>query len=825
MRKRLLYIGLALSCALVGGQLLAAAPDGRPAAAAASTSFDVNHWINANKFMGFITNEGGLFRDFANVFGYNYGSFYPYTSIADIQSGANVTSPIFAAGLWMGGMVGVELRVTIADYACEYAPGPMQSGTYLPDNTAFRVYQLYDDSLAGNPNTDYQIWPVSQGAPLDGSGHPLSLGKQTLWTVYNDADPVRHNTNAGGTNPFGIEVQQTVYANDGPYYEDNAMYIQYVLRNKGDDTVDAFYLAFWLDPDLGGAGDDLVGCDTINDLFYCYNADNTDLQYGNQPPAVGVKVLGGPVVPSSGDTAIFNGKKVPNFRNLRMTAFGKYINGTDPNSAEQAYNYMKGLLADGSEYYYNGNPLRYRCSGDPITGTGDIDAVASDRRMMGSFGPLTFHPGDSQQVLLKLAVGQGADNKSSINVMKYNLGTGVTNPCASASIRTQDFGSLSGSEFYPTASQWLKGVNWGGATFGGGIGFGRDFFGSALDPATMPDSFTNIEIRFSETVRQNAYQYIRPGYNYGGYYQVPFTVWDIDHDRQLNAAFVEWTGSRIFNQNWDLDDSAHYGGREYLVIFKSNYSGMNPYASPMNYPAKNLLDDAASLDILYAGWFALGTGRTMQDLAAGQTLSMYVQKKMPNGTGNLVLFRDTRVGDTAFQHVAVGCESSFLPEAFLTFADTTVFNVSLLPDEMYAAPAPSILHVREMANATGPVEPPSGRDVFGFANSTGDWMIDTSGATSTLIDSSGRASQDDWEIRFTAQGSWAHHTTNGTLFGHVPFELWNIGEDTRDDLSDDFQVPTVIYDMNADGNWTMADRCYFTHGTYDGTPPPTIDMP
>jgi hypothetical protein len=292
----------------------------------------------------------------------------------------------------------------------------------MPDDPAFKVYKLYRDSLAANPNSDYLNWPVDQGAPVDDLGQPVMLGDQMLWTVFNDAAPQQHNHHAGSTAPLGIEVHQTTWAYDDPGGPGNTIFIRYKLFNMGLNAIEDLYISLWTDPDLGDHADDLMGCDTLNDLFFCYNSDNDDAgHYGSTPPAVGFKVLTGPVVLSLGDTADFDGTPMPGYKNLPMTSFSKYINGTDPDAAAESYNYMQGLMRYGSPYVYNGDTLSYMVSGDPVMGTGDLDADSSDRRGMGSLGPLTFNPGDSQYVLIKMAIGRGADRLESITLMKELL--------------------------------------------------------------------------------------------------------------------------------------------------------------------------------------------------------------------------------------------------------------------------------------------------------------------------------------------------------------------------------------------------------------------
>lgn len=321
-----------------------------------------------------------------------------------------------------GGEVGLATRVSVAEYSSEFATGPMVGGTFVPDNSTFRVYELFSDSLSGNSNQDYLDWPVSQGAPVDDQGHPVMLGYQMLWSVYNDADASTHTNPAGGSSPLGIEVQQTVWAyhSVSPALQ-RTVYIKYKFYNRGSNSISNFRVSFWADPDLGGASDDLVGCDTVNQIFFAYNGTNSDSRYGIQPPAWGGKLLAGLVVPSVGDTAYFDGRILLNYRNLPMSAFCKYINGTDPRSSAQSFNYMQGLNANGTEYTYNGHATLFAVSGDPVAGTGDLDFTPSDRRFMMTCGPVSFLPGDSQQMVLAFAVGQGPDRLTSVTDLNYVL--------------------------------------------------------------------------------------------------------------------------------------------------------------------------------------------------------------------------------------------------------------------------------------------------------------------------------------------------------------------------------------------------------------------
>ena len=429
MRRRYVLYA-AVSLVVLSGSLIAMPPASRldkTLNTRTAATIDNAHYINADNILMFITNHGNFGRDLAGVFGNDFGTYYPYHSIEDILNGTFDMSVLYANGLWIGGTVNSVIRMTVAEYSDEYVPGPMMNETFQPDRADFRVYKLYSDSLASNPNDDYLAWPVWQGAPTNPDGTPLMLGDQMLWTVFNDADPNAHDNNAGSTYPSGVEVQLTVWAYNpttltGPApVEGGLIYMKYLLIKKFSSTLTNAYISLWSDPDLGGAGDDLVGCDTVNQVWFCYNGDNSDTQYGIAPPAVGFRLLAGPIVPSSGDTAMLNGVPHPGYRNLTMSSFNAYVNGTDPNDYSESYNYMQGLNADGSAYTYNGLPTKYVHSGDPVAQIGDLDSSPSDRRMMASFGPFDFMRSDTQQLEIVLGVAPGNDRLSSLTALKSLL--------------------------------------------------------------------------------------------------------------------------------------------------------------------------------------------------------------------------------------------------------------------------------------------------------------------------------------------------------------------------------------------------------------------
>ena len=99
--------------------------DRTPVGAEVGRIVDNSTYSNANNILMFVTNHGNFGRDLAGVFGRDAGTFFPYVSHDDITSGLLDTWVIYAAGLWIGGVVNGETRVAIAEYSDEFIPGPM----------------------------------------------------------------------------------------------------------------------------------------------------------------------------------------------------------------------------------------------------------------------------------------------------------------------------------------------------------------------------------------------------------------------------------------------------------------------------------------------------------------------------------------------------------------------------------------------------------------------------------------------------------------------------------------------------------------------------
>ncbi len=399
--------------------------------------------------------------------------------------GENATIPaIFADGLIWGAKVGKEIRVNGATYRYGLQAGKILSNGE-PDNPQDPRYKIYKirkgwETLPPGEQkddfqSDYENWPVEDGAPwvdVDGDGlftrgvdEPEFVGDEVLWCVSNDMDPSR-STFTYGTLPMGLEQHTLVFGFQRTGDLGDMVFKKYTVINKGTSTLRDMYLCYWSDTDLGFAGDDFTGCDTVLSLGYTYNGDNDDEDnYGANPPSIGYDFFQGPIVPydpadpvvtrfNLPDSAKFAGEWRKGFTNYPMTGFTFYINtsGTiyeDPelgtaNGSIEFYNYMTGKLWNGDPFIdpTTGNEVDIILAGDPVAGTGWYEGdgwpggpAPDDRRHVMNSGPFTMAPGDTQEVVVGILIARGTDNINSVAELKrkdevaqiaYNLDFNLT---------------------------------------------------------------------------------------------------------------------------------------------------------------------------------------------------------------------------------------------------------------------------------------------------------------------------------------------------------------------------------------------------------------
>ncbi len=762
---------------------------------------DTSTRLDANSLEMFVYNNGNFAYDDANVLGRDDGLYFP--------RGTNKTL-VYAAGLWVGAKVNGGIRLAISEYSAEFVPGPMAGGTFQPDSPEFHVYKINRGDDESNP--DYANWPVDQGAPLHQSTEPLIVGDQMTWSVFNDADPAAHENDAGSTEPLGIEVQNACFGFARSGALGNSLFLKYTIINKGGNQLDSAYVSIWVDPDVGSAADDLVGCDTVRSLGYCYN-EGADAVYGSAPPAVGFDFLQGPIVPGGdGDTAYVSGVAKPGYRNLPMASFNKYINALDPNNPTETFNYMKGLYGNGDPVVdAAGDTTRYAYAGDPVTGTGWVDQYSSDRRMMLSTGPFDMAPGDTQEVIVAVVVGQGSSPLSSISALRLT------------DDQLQDFfnSTFFMDQLHPTLE--LSGRSSDGAV--------ELFWSPDMEGFTIEDEFFDQEFHFE------GYNIFRASYP-GGEWQ-RLATFDLVNDVTL-----------IYNDVYNPD----VGGIERVVVESGSNSGLQ-----FHY-----VDHSATLWQTYnyaVTYYLYDVNHLTEFRDLNGNLLGYLTSVMESDKEPLMLTVQsglTAVSDTA-EHVAGSSSGLVIAEYVdgtaltghdyrVTINNDNTWNLDNLTLNARLAshepmlpggyggptidgivwrvinPEPGVAAIVEVENGLGPVVPPD--NVNYSRNSTDDWYLDPGGDHSLSRYTWYGATTHDYEIRFGptasehALGFFNSQTGDyaADIGFNVPIEFWDIGIGTPDNPSDDRRIAFMLLDGDLSDSFSWGDRLYIWDIDYDAIP-------
>jgi len=192
-----------------------------------------------------------------------------------------------------------------------------ENGEYDPENGDYPYYDINNDlcpwtednialaaahALPRTPEDLYYYGPNWQNSNgMIYADHVLK-GDETLFWIFNDNGGA-HTESQGS--PIGLEIRGQAFGFSTNNELNNMTFYSYEIINRSTYTLTDTYFSQWVDPDLGYAKDDYVGCDVARGLGYCYNGSNVDgfgqiEAYGDQPPAVGVDFFQGPYMDADG---------------------------------------------------------------------------------------------------------------------------------------------------------------------------------------------------------------------------------------------------------------------------------------------------------------------------------------------------------------------------------------------------------------------------------------------------------------------------------------------------------------------------------------------
>lgn len=292
-----------------------------------------------------------------------------------------------------------------------YNGSDFRAGQFINGNevgSRLGEYGLYQIKTGdGNGVPDWDRWPVSQGAPVNGS-QPLLTGNQSTFVTLTD---MTRNTITGETAPLKAEVKIYQYSFNDELRKD-AIYYKIDVTNKNSAAWSNAYFSLIVDPDVGTATDDKMGCDSALGLAYGYNGVFSDPGYGTTPPAVGYKFISA--------TNGFNLSSCVPFYNSGSAPPPCL---SDPNYPHDFRNFQQALDKCGEPYTNAGLPRKFVYDGDPQTGTGWNSNFMADTRFFMTLGPSNLAAGETASFVFAVLAARGTNNLNSVTKLKQYAAT------------------------------------------------------------------------------------------------------------------------------------------------------------------------------------------------------------------------------------------------------------------------------------------------------------------------------------------------------------------------------------------------------------------
>lgn len=328
---------------------------------------------------------------------------------------------------------GFELPATGQGLAGFFDGGSVPDGIYDPLDGDFPIVEIRNCTNFGPDKT---VTDVCGNVTFLPGVDPQFPDEMIFW-IYNDAGGTHTETNA---DPIQMEIQVQTFAYATNDFINNMTFQRYKLINRAVEDITNCYFAMWADPDLGCYTDDYIGCDTSRSLMYVYNQDAADGQtgttcpggvntYGTNIPILGIDYFRGP----RGNVPCYDGNGQAIIDTLTLdTVFTKvelgmssftYYNGavgqwpqgtTDPQTAQEFYNYITGRWRDGSPFQFGdlgyntgGEEIDYAFPSPPDCADASIcwsmctaSLGEGDRRTLQATGPFTLKPGDVNELIV-----------------------------------------------------------------------------------------------------------------------------------------------------------------------------------------------------------------------------------------------------------------------------------------------------------------------------------------------------------------------------------------------------------------------------------------
>lgn len=458
----------------------------------------------------------------------------------------------------------------------------------------------------------------------------------------------------------------------------------------------------------------------------------------------------------------------------------------------------------------------FALSGDPASQAGWIDAASADRRLMLSSGPFDMAPGDTQEVVVAVVVGQGSNPINSITALKaasatvqtiYNLGFDIPSADQIASVYSR---GLNGQVelFWSGESvgdvQYSSGLNEEYHFEGFNVYQGQTEVGPWEKIATY-DVVNEVALIYADVVDPisggTQRIIIQNGTNSGLQFQ-QLVSYDAFSDQPL-----------VNGHTYHFGISGYHYDVNHMVEFLDLYGNFLGYLTPV---IESPIVKIAEMPIANPS----SVTDTADHIAGGSDGQVLIEWLDPSAnTGH-----DYRVNFNAQNNWSLIDFSTGMTLLSNQQNQSGDFDYPIVDGFMIRVIGPGlgVKAVQEVANAYGPLGTP---DNVNFSlNSTGDWYMDPQGTHALSRYSWLGATANDYEIRVTASAN----THVLEFFGQgdysfvlpyvTPVEIWDIGSGTPNDPSDDRQIPYMNLDDNGSGSLDWGDGLYLWDIDYDAVP-------
>ncbi|MCK6382667.1 MAG: hypothetical protein L6Q54_15635, partial [Leptospiraceae bacterium] len=341
------------------------------------------NYLSINQYKVWASNNGNQFISPSDYFTGSYGLFWPAGENAYKKFSTN-----FLKTIWFGNL-GEKYVMPRYSFTKFLKPGPIEllnNDVKDPDFRVFKIRKFWEKfpfgAIRDNFELDYNEWPVQFGAPWEDRNNdgvftrnldnPKFLGDEQLWHVSNFGDSTfyPYPDLFYGDALFKIEQHTLIYAFNRSNFLKDVILINLKFINKDLHSLDSCFIllesALLPGSYLDTVNASFAGIDTLNNLIFCYNRTNYNIEYGAPSPAGGLLLLN-----SSKDYG--DAEKLPIFSFTQQVGYDtNYHSFAGVSNVKQYYNFSRGLLDNGDPIIspITGEKTRFLFTGDPLTKTG-----------------------------------------------------------------------------------------------------------------------------------------------------------------------------------------------------------------------------------------------------------------------------------------------------------------------------------------------------------------------------------------------------------------------------------------------------------------------